>query len=61
MEFIAYAIRCKNVGNFKKQRDWCFGKFGTQTALYTSKKRAETEMKGYSDKEIVEVICKVVE
>lgn len=61
MEFKAYAIRCKNVGNFKKQRDWSFGEFGTQTALYSTKKRATTEMKRYTDKELVTVICKVVE
>lgn len=58
---MAYAIRCKNTGRYKQQRDWCFRKLNTMTALYRSEKRATTESKRFSDVEIVKVKLEVIE
>ena len=58
---MAYAIRCKNTGRYKQQRDWCFRKLNTMTALYRSEKRATTESKRFSDAEIVKVKLEVIE
>lgn len=58
---MTYAIRCKNTGRYKQQRDWCFRKLNTMTALYRSEKRATTESKRFSDVEIVKVKLEVIE
>lgn len=58
---MAYAIRCKKTGRYKRQRDWCFRDLSTMTALYRSERRAITESKRFSDAEIVKVKLEVIE
>lgn len=51
-----YAIKDKVTGEFKKQRDYQFSKCCTMTALYCSKKRAETEARTFKHSRNVEVV-----